>query len=909
MKWTVLLFAGTLLCQAQQFYTGQAARLVIGQKPFTDQNPGPNGYTLGAPGGVAYGGNTLVVADSNRVGGTPVTNRVMIYKNVSSFIPDRLAEFSQSDVRCPACVGVADVVIGQPDFVTTELHSVSNKTLRAAVGVAYNGRVLAVADTDNNRVLIWKSLPVSNQQAADLVVGQKDFTTVTPGTAADKMRGPEGVFLDATDGLWVADTNNSRVLYFGTVTSNGQAAKFALGQPDLSANQQAKKFPDYIINASSMVNPTSVTSDGLRLFVADLGLNRVLIWNSIPSASGKAADVVIGQPDMTTGTANYAEKMCPSNGTDSDGNLTYPQRCDKTLEMPRYALSDGTRLFVADGGNDRIMVYNKIPVANAVAADAVLGQQNFDVNGASDSANATRIASTDSFRTPTALAWDGVNLYVADVLNRRIVVYTAGDFPLPVTAVRNAASPFIVAKGAVTFTGTIESGVKVTITIGNNEVLDSDGVVVDGTAYSYTTTDDDTFATLIDNLISVINAGSGDQYAIATPNQSIGAIIFTARGPGVPGNSISLATKTKPTSSTISLSTSGSTLSGGMDASFIAPFALVTILGEKLADETTAVADLTKPLPKSLGGVQFYVDGIQAPLVGTAPDHILAQIPLEVKDGTSSSGILRVKRADGSIQVSAPVAIPIIAQNPAVFSDPTLYPQPGFAFHSSSHATGTVSVDGTAGPGDLVSVKIRDREYAYTVQAGDTLVIIRDTLIALINAFDPEVEAVAAGPFQRIRLRAVLPGPAGNDIAFSVTASTGATTIMSAFNSTLCCANQAGALLTTDNPAEPGETIVVLASGMGVVGPKEARDNMTTGWPYWGPATNDVTEFVSSLAGGKTANVVYSGLRYGAVGVYEVYLELNSAIATNPETQVTIAQSYEVSNIFTIPVVQRKPTN
>jgi hypothetical protein len=39
------------------------------------------------------------------------------------------------------------------------------------------------------------------------------------------------------------------------------------------------------------------------------------------------------------------------------------------------------------------------------------------------------------------------------------------------------------------------------------------------------------------------------------------------------------------------------------------------------------------------------------------------------------------------------------------------------------------------------------------------------------------------------------------------------------------------------------------------------------------------------------------------VGVYEVHLELNTDLPTDPNTEVTIAQSYQVSNIFTIPVV------
>ena len=41
------------------------------------------------------------------------------------------------------------------------------------------------------------------------------------------------------------------------------------------------------------------------LFVTDLGYNRVLIWNSIPTSNGAAADVAIGQPDLVSSIANY----------------------------------------------------------------------------------------------------------------------------------------------------------------------------------------------------------------------------------------------------------------------------------------------------------------------------------------------------------------------------------------------------------------------------------------------------------------------------------------------------------------------------------------------------------------------------------------------------------------------------
>lgn len=919
MKWTVFLLAASALCQAQQYSTGQAARLVIGQLPFTAQDPGSSDKRLGSIGGVSFAADTLVVADSNGVGGSPINNRVVIYKNVSSFVPDRLAPFPQISDRCNACVGQATVVLGQPDFTSgpiidsngdgtidqKDIPATAADTLRRPLGVAYNGRILAVADTDNNRVLIWKSLPNVNKQPADLVVGQSSFTTSKPGTTASTLRGPEGLWLDDNNGLWVADTGNSRVLYYGEITQNGQSAKIALGQKDLNTNQQLAAFPDYKTTDRSLLSPTSVSINGSRLFVADLGANRVLIWNTIPTQTEQPANMVLGQPDFVSNTHNNSAALCPQQGVDANDEPTYPDRCGRTMEMPRAVISDGVRLYVADAGNDRVMIWNSFPTSNAQIADMIIGQQGPSLNLASDSAEPRRISSTDSFRTPISMAWDGQNLYVADTFNRRVVAYTPGDFSLPLTAVRNAPSPDNHSTGRITLGGTMEADYEISVKIGNNTVKNSDGTVVDPTEYKYKTVKDDTFDTVIDQLVFIIN--SSDPYVMAAPNKDAQVVVLTARASGVEGNNVTVSTTVTPGTAKLAVTSSGATLTGGQDPSLIAPFSLVTVLGDNLADQTTSVADLTQPLPKELGGVQFFVDGLQAPLLAVAPNRILAQIPLETNDSTSAAGILRVKRNDGSVTVSTAVAIPIISQNPSVFSDQSLDPKPGLAYHYSSSATGTISVDGTAQGGDVITIKIHDRETKYTVQSNDTLVMVRDALVALINASDPEVEAFPSGFYSRLRLRARIPGPEGNGIPFSATASTGSSVIVTAFNSTLCCANEEGAPVTADNPAVPGETIVVLASGLGIVNPQEARDAMTTGMPYFGPALNDASESVSSLAGGKTANVLFAGLRRGSVGIYEVQLELNPDLVTDAQTQVTIAQSFEVSNIFTIPVVKVRP--
>ena len=185
-KWLApTLLAAVVLsgsASAQQYTTGQAARLVIGQKPFGAAEPGASDVLLGALNGVAYGGDTLVVADSNRVGAEPNNNRVLIYRDLANQVLGRLDLFPQNDTRCPACIGKATSVLGQADFTKVESpRAVAQSTMNRPLGVAYNGRILAVADTDNNRVLIWNSIPTSNQRTLSRFAVEPAPVTVVMG--------------------------------------------------------------------------------------------------------------------------------------------------------------------------------------------------------------------------------------------------------------------------------------------------------------------------------------------------------------------------------------------------------------------------------------------------------------------------------------------------------------------------------------------------------------------------------------------------------------------------------------------------------------------------------------------------------------------------------------------------------
>ncbi len=476
---------------------GQAARLIVGQPSPTRQDPVPSQTVLGAVGGIAIAADRLFVADGNRVGAISISNRALIYENLSGFIPEPADELPQGD-PCPICVGVADVVLGQQDF--DSIGPGLQDGFQNASAVASDGVRLAVADSNNNRVLIWNSIPTLNGTPPDVVVGQPDFTTNAPATTREKYRGPQSVWIDGGR-LFVADTGNSRVLIYDSIpSSNGAGADVVVGQPDFDTRPEPDLTQSNVQpTASGMLNPVSVSVSNERMLVTDLGFNRVLIFNTVPTQNTASADVVVGQPDMESNLLNNSPALCdplpeepPEEGEEEEGaeeeeepEPTFPRRCAGTLSFPRFALSDGQRLFVADGGNDRVLIFDEVPTTDGVRADTVLGQPDFESLVESDGAS--------SLRAPSSLAHDGENLYVADPFSRRIAVFTAGEDLITKDGLRNGASFSVHATAEVIFRrlGGVDQEIK---------------VIVGTQEYAFTAQEDESPETVRDDIAAQINA-------------------------------------------------------------------------------------------------------------------------------------------------------------------------------------------------------------------------------------------------------------------------------------------------------------------------------------------------------------------------------------------------------------------
>ncbi|HZH15410.1 MAG TPA: NHL repeat-containing protein, partial [Archangium sp.] len=303
---------------------GASAGFVLGQADFPDFETGSGEQGLGAPEGLSIDADRLAVADTRN-------SRVLIHTSL------------------PASTGATpSLVVGQQSLdPEARLPGCGRTSLSFPEDVFLGRGRLLVADSANNRVLVWNTLPTMNAAPADLVLGQRSFTTCVENDAnGDEVRdstssattlwNPTGVWTDGTR-LVVADSYNNRVLIWNQFpTTHGQPADVVLGQANFTSRTPA-------LTASGMNTPYTVASTGLQLFVTDSQHHRVLVWNALPTSNGTPADSVLGQADFT-----HANLNDPPAGTTPSG---------RTLNQPGGVLLAWPHVVVSDYGNHRLLVF------------------------------------------------------------------------------------------------------------------------------------------------------------------------------------------------------------------------------------------------------------------------------------------------------------------------------------------------------------------------------------------------------------------------------------------------------------------------------------------------------------------------------------------------------------------------
>ncbi len=316
-----------------------------------------------------------------------------------------------------ALYGQADATSGAPNRGGTAGADTFNYPLgieKDADGGMY------VADRNNHRVLYFAN---DGDTTADKVYGQfGDFTAHISNNngsgnsgapSADNLSMPTAVALDSAGGLFVADRDNHRVLYFapdGDTTADrvyGQASKFTTNmvQNDGAGNYSEPSAD----NLGTYILGLAVDSqDGL--YVSDSSNHRVLYF---ANDGDTTADRVYGQfGDLTTNARN--NDGSGRRGTPSADSLNFPRG---------IAVDANDGLYIADRDNNRVLYFNP---GDDTTADRVFGQYgNFNTNVESnDGSGNVGTPNADNFSHPKdiGIGPEG-GVYVSDTLHHRILYF------------------------------------------------------------------------------------------------------------------------------------------------------------------------------------------------------------------------------------------------------------------------------------------------------------------------------------------------------------------------------------------------------------------------------------------------------------------------------------------------------
>ena len=422
--------------------SGMDAMYVIGQPDFFSSDPGISSGRLSRPGSVAYdpdeqhlfvmdGGNHRVLVfdaspgnlrssieafavigqedfmssvprtDLRKIGVGPMS---LDYEYDRLFVGEafgnRMVIIDVSPETLDGALNPdAIAVLGQPDFESTEPVISQTRLTMPRITVDTERQLAYVPDgyPAGNRINIFDIHPDRLQPVSQPLLdqighinpeGEPNFESRSANdrTSPRYWTQARDISLDSVDHrLFVSDNYGHRVMIFQLDRMNRileRGARWVLGQPDGATSLLRDER-----NASTVKLPLAVEYDEShkRLFVADTWSDRVLVFNMTPGQveSGMEASYVLGQADFESYDPRAARDRIYFGSRAGRGIYTTEARAAELAMDER-----NQRLFVTDGGNHRVLVFDVHPdrIANGAEAIAVIGQDDFTARETSTSA-------------------------------------------------------------------------------------------------------------------------------------------------------------------------------------------------------------------------------------------------------------------------------------------------------------------------------------------------------------------------------------------------------------------------------------------------------------------------------------------------------------------------------------------
>lgn len=394
VKATGSTYAGTSKRPSGWFTTSQAADIALAAIGF-DRTGGP--LLFNHPGGIASDGTHLLLADRNN-------NRVLVWK------------------RLPTGNTRPDLVLGQKSFLTNAPGTGLNQ-MNWPVAVTAAGGKIVVADTYNDRLLIWTRFPTRSGQPADLVVRHG-------GPAADPKRAlvwPWGVWTDGRK-LAASITGAHSVLLWNSfptrpdqpadlvlkgrgdlgtpraITSNGKGLIVGDHNARTSATGQGnfvwKTWPttddqpyDYFM--TDPLDPMGAwlsgdfTADGKLILVG----TRLYVWNALPSSASQKPDLIL-EGARSTGPSRH-EGLSYFGGDGSGAAVA------------------GSRLYLSLANLNHVLGFKRLPTSPEKRPDFAVGSPDVETN----------TLLTGYFVTNPVPVTDGKSLFVTSDFDSSLSVY------------------------------------------------------------------------------------------------------------------------------------------------------------------------------------------------------------------------------------------------------------------------------------------------------------------------------------------------------------------------------------------------------------------------------------------------------------------------------------------------------
>jgi len=387
------------------FTTGQEADILLSGAGF---NNAGGALQFNHPGGLSTDGRHLILADR-------FNNRILIWNVL------------------PKENTAPDIVLGQKDFTSNNPGKSLDK-LNWPVAVATDGKKLVVADTYNDRLLIWNSFPANNGQPADIEI--KDAGRGSDVNPKRNMGWPWAVWTDG-EKLIATATGSSKVLIWNTFpTKSNQPADISIALPD------------------SFGTPRTIGSDGGHLIVGDHNVKVKgkegqgnFFWKTFPSRDNQRYDFLISSAEEAPikpvdQNINRMSDIFWGPTFTSDGKLialgnqlyiwnSFPENENDMPDVSvaafrggvhgnKLASGDGSGITIADGklyislyNGNKIVAYNSIPTSSEQKPDFAVGSPDVGTN----------TLDNVGFITNPVIETDGESLFISSDFDGKLSVW------------------------------------------------------------------------------------------------------------------------------------------------------------------------------------------------------------------------------------------------------------------------------------------------------------------------------------------------------------------------------------------------------------------------------------------------------------------------------------------------------